>query len=127
MKVFVSSENIDSQFVKSLIKELRYHNFEVSHSPRDNNDTHWGNWYERGLEEELKQTQIFIAVITKSWQWSTWMSHEINEACKLLKEEKIENVYFWNPENIEVEAVGMIGYLKNELPIDLDKVLEVLK
>lgn len=127
MKVFVSSEDIDSRFVKSMIEELRCHSFVVSHSPRKNNDTHWGNWYEQGLDEELKQVEIFIAVITKSWELSTWMAHEINAAYQLLNDGKIKKVFFWNPENIEVKSLGMIDYLKNELPEDRHKVLEVLK
>jgi hypothetical protein len=40
---------------------------------------------------------------------------------------KIRRMYFWNPEQIEVKAVGMVAYLKERLPDDLDQLVWTLR
>lgn len=125
--IFVSCESVDSKFAKSLIEGLRSNGINVYHSPRnplDGEDLRWHSWYEKGLIEEISQVEILIVVITYSWDSSTWMGIESDEASRRLKN---ENIYFWNPENHKVTSRGMIGYLKNELPKELDEVVKVLK
>jgi hypothetical protein len=126
MNIFVSSEDIKSLVAQSLILRLRKENHTVFHSPinpLDGDDSRWQNWYEKGLKTELGKVETFVSIITYSWASSTWMAFEIDEAFKLLKP---NNIYFWNPDNFHVKALGMIGYLKNELPVNLDDLMKFL-
>ncbi|MCU0238595.1 MAG: toll/interleukin-1 receptor domain-containing protein [Pyrinomonadaceae bacterium] len=120
MNIFISSENIDSQLTQSLLSRLKEEKIEVFHSPKKPN----GDWYNIGFNKKIEKVGLFIAVISKYWDSSTWMQHEIHYASLFLKSNKL---YFWNPENNQVKALGMIGYLKNELPLNLDELVQVLK
>ena len=100
------------------------------HSPRnpsDGEDDRWRNWYDKSCREEMEQAEIFITVISSGWDCSTWMGIEGHEALKLMEAGKIRKMYFYNPEHIEVKAEGMVPYMKEELPDNLDEVVRILK
>jgi hypothetical protein len=70
---------------------------------------------------------IFVTVISRAWDCSTWMAHECDEASRLAEAGKIQGMYFWNPERIKVEARGMVKYLKEPLPDSLDDLILTLR
>ncbi len=129
-QIFVSSCRIDESRTAALIERLRNESFSVLHSPRnplDGEDARWHDWYERGCKADLDRASIFIAVISSGWDCSTWMAHECDEALKRVGSGKIRRMYFWNPEQMEVKAAGMIPYLKECLPDELDQLISTLR
>ena len=113
-----------------LISELKQNGFRTSHSPRnplDGDDSRWHDWYEKGLDEAIKESQSFVIVVDRGWDSSTWMAIEADQA---LRKAKASGGYYlmvyWNPNNIEVKAKGMLGYLKDRLPNEVDKAIEAL-
>jgi hypothetical protein len=130
VRIFVSSCRIDGHHAAALIERLRGESFTVLHSPRnpsDGKDHRWRDWYKRGCMAELETADIFITVISRAWDCSTWMAHECDEAAKLAEEGKIRGAYFWNPEQIKVEARAMVRYLKEALPDGLDELVLALR
>jgi TIR domain len=127
--VFVSSCRIDSAYDVALVERLRKESFRVLHSPRNRpgrKDERWREWYAKGCREEMERASIFIAVISPAWDCSTWMAHEVNEALKLMHAGKMQKVFSWNPERIKVKTSGMLRYVKQHLPEDLDELVRVL-
>ena len=129
-RIFVSSCRIDGPYAAALIERLRGESFAVSHSPRnpsDGRDERWIGWYARGCRDALEEVDIFVTVISRAWDCSTWMAHECIEASRLAASGRIRRVYFWNPESIKVEAAGMLKYLKERLPDELDELILALR
>ncbi|MBA2646541.1 MAG: toll/interleukin-1 receptor domain-containing protein [Pyrinomonadaceae bacterium] len=127
--IFISSCRIDAPPAASLVNRLREESFYVIHSPRnpsDGGDARRRNWYEKRCRDEMEQANIFIAVISQEWNCSTWMAHEAHEALELIGAGKIQGLYFWNPDRVEVRAPGMSPYLKERLPDDLNELVRVL-
>jgi hypothetical protein len=128
--IFISSCRIDAPPATFLVDRLREESFTVMHSPRnpsDGEDARWRNWYKKGFRDVIERASIFISVITHEWNCSTWMAHEAHEALELIGARKIQGLYFWNPDRIEVRASGMSLYLKERLPDDLNELVRVLK
>lgn len=128
--IFTSSCRIDAPPAASLVDRLREESFCVVHSPRnpsDGEDARWRNWYKEGCRDQIGQADIFIAVISREWLGSTWMAQEAHEALKSMEAGKLQRMYFWNPEQIEVSASGMSQYLRDRLPDDLDESVRLLK
>ena len=129
-RVFVSSCRINGHHAAALIERLRGEAFTALHSPHnpaDGEDHRWRDWYKRGCRAELETADIFITVISRAWDCSTWMAHECDEASRLAEAGKIRGFYFWNPELIKVEARGMLKYLKEPLPDGLDDLILALR
>jgi hypothetical protein len=129
-RIFVSSCRIDGFHAAALIKRLRDESFTVLHSPRnpaDGEDHRWRDWYEHGCRAELEMADIFVTVISRAWNCSTWMAHEVGETSRLVKAGKIRCVYFWNPERIKVEACGIVEHLNEPLPDNLDDLILALR
>lgn len=126
-KVFISSCDIDSTHPSALLNKLREAGFDVLHSPRRNQEVHWGNWYDRDFQSALVQTDIFVTAITEYWPGSTWMQHEAWEAQKRLRAGKMRRMFFYNPENIKVTEEGMLHFLNERLPDDLEEAALILK
>ena len=120
--VFVSSCTIDSGHPSALVNKLRADGFEVLHSPGKDQHVNWGDWYKRDSLNALDRTDVFIVAVTENWQFSTWMQHEAWEAEKRLRAGRIQRMLFYNPENIEVTANGMLPFLNQRLPDDLEEV-----
>jgi len=120
-RVFVSSCTIDSGHPSALVNKLLAEGFEVLHSPRIDQGVNWGDWYNRDLLNALDRTDIFIIAVTESWQFSTWMQHEALEAQKRLQAGRIQRMFFYNPVNVEVTGEGMLPFLKERLPDDLEE------
>ena len=128
--IFVSCQSIDSEYTSILVRKLREEGFHVNHSPQnplDGYDPRWRDWYERGLDEALDSTNIFIIVIDYGWDASTWMAQEADSALKRFERGQIREMYYLNPDNTNIHAGGMLRYLKQQLPDDFDTLVEVLK
>ncbi len=126
-RVFVSSCTIDSGHPSALVNSLLAEGFEVLHSPRKDQRVNWGDWYNRDSLNALGQTDIFVIAVTENWQFSTWMQHEAWEAQKRLRAGKIRRMLFYNPDNIQVTAKGMLPFLNERLPDDLEGVALALR
>jgi len=126
-RVFISSCTIDSGHPSALVNELLAEGFEVLHSPRKGQRVNWGDWYNRDSLNALDQTDIFIIAVTENWQFSTWMQHEAREAQKRLRTGRIQKMLFYNPENIVVTAKGMLPFLNQRLPDELEEVAQSLR
>ncbi len=113
-----------------LISHLIEKEFRTNHSPRnplDGDDNPWDDWYEKGLEEAINESQSFVIVVDQGWDSSTWMSIEADQA--LRKADTSGDNYlmaYWNPNDIEVKAKGVLGYLIDKLPNEPDKAIEAL-
>ena len=70
---------------------------------------------------------MFIAVINPSWDSSTWMAHEIQAETNRKRDGRIKRIFHYNPEQIEVKAAGLLPYLQEELPDNLDGTIRILK
>ena len=104
----VRRRSTDSSLIDGL---LRAH-VEIEHSPRnplDGDDPRWENWYEVGLPAALARCILFVAVIDRGWDSSSWMAHEAEVATK-----RSLPVLYWNPEGLSVAAPGMLPYLRRE-------------
>lgn len=129
MNIFVSSQNIDEPHTITLIKELRAFGFQVNHSPRNPSygyDFRWVNWYEKGLQDSLAATNVFIISVDAGWDSSTWMTIEVDLALKLLGNGNIEQLYYYNPLHIRVKAKGALPYLNKQLPDSLNDTIGLL-
>ena len=126
-QVFISSRDIGAPHAASLVKCLRAAGFHVTHSPGSPLSERWRDWYARACRDELEKVSIFIAVIDPAWDSSTWMAHEAYEAMKLLEAGSMRKMYYWNPEQVQVKAAGMVAYLKDRLPDNKDVLISTLK
>jgi hypothetical protein len=129
MRVFVSSENVERSPARLLLERLRQEGWAVDHSPRnpaEGKDPRWMNWYERGCREALQHADVFIAVVTKTWE-STWMAQESWLAMQEPGQRYVPRCYYWNPEGIAVHAQGLTPYLRERLPDDLEAVIAALR
>lgn len=129
MRVFVSSENIDRPPVPKLLKRLLREGWLVLHSPRnpaEGADPRWSDWYKRGCQAAVEQADVFIAVVTRTWE-STWMAHESEVALQCSEERHVPRCYYWNPDGVEVHAAGLLPYLRARLPDDLEAAMAVLR
>jgi len=128
--IFVSAQNVDRNPAKSLIERLRMEGFEVDHSPRnpsEGSDPRWDGWYDSGLRSSLDQAEVFVIVLDKAWDSSTWMAEESRQAMDAPGVRPVRHVFFWNPMSIEVRVAGALGYLREELGKDLDELVERTK
>ena len=125
--VFVSSCATASPPAASLIERLREVGLKVVASPRGPSDERWPGWYAGGCREEIAGANIFIAVVTRGWDSSTWMAIESDEALRSLESGALSKMYFWNPERIEVKAAGVLPYLRDRLPDDLGELISMLE
>ena len=124
MNVFVSSQSVDAAQASSLIDGLLRAHVEIEHSPRnplDGDDPRWENWYEVGLPAALARCILFVAVIDRGWDSSSWMAHEAEVATK-----RGLPVLYWNPEGLSVAARGMLPYLREEVPPALNDAIDLL-
>ena len=121
MNIFLSTQSIDDQHATQLLTALRAAGHRVDHSPRnpiDGDDDRWPTWYSRGLAETLKASDCFIIIVDRGWDSSSWMATEADDAKKLELP-----LRFWNPQNLDVTAPGMIGYLREQMPDDIDSLI----
>jgi hypothetical protein len=125
MAIFVSSQAVDEAPATMLVAELLRAGLVVEHSPR-NEDAAWSEWYGGGLSAAVARCSVFVAVIDRGWDSSTWMAIEADEAVQKLGSARIRS-FFWNPERLKVTAKGMLPYLKEELPRELSEVIAQLK
>ena len=84
-KVFISwYDGHNHNLANQLFTLLKRNGFDVENSPYSPHsgvyDKRWNKWYEEGLPKAIKQSEIFIAVITPSCDASTWMMQEYQEA-----------------------------------------------
>lgn len=120
MRVFLSSHAIDSENAQALVRAIRAADIEVEHSPRNPIDGHgpiWSDWYSSGLPNAVGKCDLFIVVVDRGWDSSTWMGIEA-EAWRTRWAGLMPRAYFWNPESITVSN-GMACYLKEVLPREL--------
>jgi hypothetical protein len=123
VSIFLSSRAADAPLAAALIDGLRRVNVKVEHSPRnpkDGEDPRWGDWYKVGLPAALGRSHLFVAVIDRGWDSSTWMAIEADTATKTGLP-----MFFWNPEGVRVTARGMVPYLREEIPTTLDRAIEL--
>lgn len=119
-RIFVSSQSVDQSPAKDLVGELRTAGVSIDHSPRnpaDGEDSRWFSWYASGLDLAIDSSDLAVLVIDRGWACSSWMAEEARIAFKKLG---TDDVLFWNPEGIEVSALGMKPYLVSALPKDLN-------
>jgi hypothetical protein len=64
---------------------------------------------------------VFVAVIDRGWDSSTWMAQEADLASR-----KGLPLLYWNPDRLVVKASGMVPYLREALPPALDGALAVI-
>lgn len=65
----------------------------------------------------LARCDLFVIVVDKGWDFSTWMGSEAD----LAQRQICDTCLFWNPTN--VAARGMLQYLREELPPQLDQAI----
>jgi hypothetical protein len=129
MRVFVSSQIVDRWPAGDLIQALRRVGVGVEHSPRnprDGKDSRWRNWYSETLLTTLDRCDALVIVVEPGWDSSTWMASEAQAALAPGRRTE-QKAFFWNPGGTRVTAAGMVGYLRVELPSDLDAAVAVLR
>jgi hypothetical protein len=114
--VFISSQAIDRNPARTLIEVLRSLGLPLEVSPRnplDGPDARWVDWYSTGLASALRAVDVAVLVLGEGWDSASWMAEEARVAFALLNP---ECVLFWNPNDVQVRAAGMLPYLKTRLP-----------
>ncbi len=128
-RVFVSSSAVDQAPAAQLIACLNKLGVSVEHSPSNPNDApdaRRKDWYDQGLPATLRRCDIFVIVVDRGWESSTWMAQEAHLALMASEIGKPLRGYYWNPERRRVTAAGMVGYLKQELPIDVEQAARIV-
>jgi hypothetical protein len=129
MAVFVSSQAIDEAPAAELIASLRAAGLSVEHSPKSpahGEGSSWTDWYQSGLRSALGRCSIFVAVVDRGWDSSTWMAIEAEEAVQKLGPARIRSFY-WNPEARVITAKGMLPYLNEELSREVSEAVLQLR
>jgi lipoate-protein ligase A len=121
LRVFISSQAVDSKNVQDIIHAIRSTGIEVEHSPR--NPIHgeyprWTDWYSSGLATTIIGCDLLVIIIDLGWDSSTWMGIEA-EAWRARWAGQLPHAFYWNPQSISV-GIGMTHYLKEELPKELN-------
>jgi hypothetical protein len=125
MRIFVSSQDVDSGRCSALIDALRSEGWAVDHSPRSpirGRDPRWPSWYDSGLAAALDGIDIFIIVLDHGWDSSSWMAQEAHFA---IERRMARTSYFWNPDSIALRA--MRQYLRSELPGEMEPLVQTLR
>lgn len=126
MRVFVSSPCATESRAAELIAALRAAGVDVDHSPDPSGDSsvdsRWSDWYPKpgppgadtasGIARTLDASDVFVIVLSRGWDSSTWMGIEADEARARLEGKLLH----WNPDAITVRAAGMAPYLTTALP-----------
>ncbi|WP_411846059.1 hypothetical protein AAFN60_21360 [Roseibacillus persicicus] len=118
--IFLSSQHIGGGSASLLLTELRNIGLNVDHSPLNpafGHDERWQSWYAQGLRTALESVSLFVSVIDKGWDSSTWMAMESAQAFNSVSTR--DSIRFWNPDQIVVKVQEMRQYLTSELPRDL--------
>ncbi len=129
MRVFISSENVDEYPAYVLIERLIHEGWEVEHSPRNSDVEHdegRDDWYEKELSLSVSRADVFIIVLNKRWDSSTWMGRESNAAKLLMDYNDKPDMFYWNPSGVTNITREMKIYLKQRLPNDLDDAILTL-
>jgi hypothetical protein len=114
--VFLSSQALDRAPARALAEALHSAGVGLECSPTnpvDGEDSRWANWYSAGLARAIRASDAAVLVLDEAWDSSTWMAEEAHQALTLLG---ADAVFFWNPNNVQVRAVGMLPFLKTRLP-----------
>ncbi|HSJ01703.1 MAG: hypothetical protein ACAI34_19545 [Verrucomicrobium sp.] len=130
MRVFVSSQAVDRLPAALLIQCLREHGIEVEHSPSNpahNHDPRWRNWYGVGLSEAISRCDLVVVVVDFGWSSSTWMAIEADAALFGTDIAPPSPMVYWDPDGIKVDSIGMICYLRSEIPRDLAAAVDAIK
>jgi hypothetical protein len=125
--VFVSSQAVDRWPAQALIRALRNAGCDVEHSPSnpaDGNDARWATWYASGLAATLERCRIFVVIVDRGWDSSTWMGEESEKA--IARGVPLRR-FFWNPDRVHVVAQAMTRYLAEELPAGIDDAVQVIQ
>jgi asparagine N-glycosylation enzyme membrane subunit Stt3 len=125
-KIFISTCISDSDELQAFANQLKNKCFKVDYSPDPDlkKDDRWSNWYNwkdpnnSGLSKSIENCDIFMIYINSWWDSSSWMAEEARRGLQAYQARKIQSYYFYNPDNIEVKAAGMLPYLKEPLPKD---------
>ena len=83
MNILVSSQSVDAAQAASLIAGLRRAHVDANHSPRnpmDGDDPRWRDWYDAGLPAAVGRSDLFVIVIDRGWNSSSWMASEADTA-----------------------------------------------
>jgi hypothetical protein len=125
-KIFISSGCIESDNAQELVRALKKAGFQVDHSPKDGSDPRFEYWYGRDLDLTLLNTDVFIAFVDESWEGSTWMAHEAEQALNFYHSGEIKEYYYFCPKEMDYIALGMRRYLINKLPTNISDLVRQL-
>lgn len=67
-----------------------------------------------------------LVVVDSGWDSSSWMGQEAHFALEAPGAKRHLRGYLWNPEGRQVKAAGMVGYLRQGLPADIDEACDIL-
>src|SRR5689334_2646354 len=97
--VFVSSQRVDRDPARELIRRLLTTGIGVEHSPSnplDREDARWSDWYHEGLFAALRRCRLFVIVLDAGWDSSTWMGTEAHAALESSRAGTQLEAFFWN-------------------------------
>ena len=134
MKVFVSTCEIDRPQAVALIESLRAHGFSVTHTTGFDPHLWNGGRYSGECAPALAGVDVFIAVITECWKYSTLMKAEAIDAANCCDHGGIQRMCYFNPGGFDVTDTELllagrepIPLLRERLPDDLDNLIRALK
>jgi hypothetical protein len=85
-KIFVSNEcSVDNRVAEIIARLRSCPDVRIDQSPLNpsvGEDARWRDWYARGCTDAIAWADCFVAVVTPSYDCSSWMAHEFDVALK---------------------------------------------
>lgn len=119
VSVFISTDNFGNVSIQEILNSLMEQNLIVNTSPKNpvnGYDAKWVDWYSKGLQLALVSTDVFIIILTDSWESSTWMAEEAHRAEELFTKGKIKKMAYVDIRTFAAPfAFGMKNYLRDKI------------
>jgi hypothetical protein len=132
MNIFISTCDIKSPEVSSLVTHLQRAGFKVTHSLEQKLDA--VGTYGRECLPTLKNVDVLIVAITKHWRNSSSMKAEAIDAANCFDMGGLKRLCYFNPESFDISGTEMcfegrepIPLLRVRLPDNLEELVEELK
>src|SRR3982751_5382824 len=115
MNIFISTCDIKSSKVSSLVTHLREEGFKVTHSLEQKLGAIGA--YGRDCLPTLQDVDVFIVAITEHWRGSASMKAEAIDAANCFDLGQIKRLFYFNPEGFDVSGTDLCIVGREPIPL----------